>query len=132
MNAMTSVRILPAALVLALASIGLTAHAQTAATTTSEPTMTEKAKEAGKDAVDATERGAKKAYKATKTTGQKAWNATKSGTRKAVNATGRGVKKVATATGNVAHRAADATRAAGNKIGEKIPGTEQNEAAKKP
>ena len=37
-----------------------------------------------------------------------------------------------TATSNVATKAADATRATGDKFGEKIPGTAQNEAAKKP
>jgi len=42
------------------------------------------------------------------------------------------VKKAGTATSNVATKAADATRATGDKIGEKIPGTAQNEAAKKP
>ena len=49
-----------------------------------------------------------------------------------MNATERGVKKAATATGNVANKAADATRATGDKIGEKIPGTAQHDAAKKP
>ena len=40
------------------------------------------------------------------------------------------MKKAGTATSNVATKAADATRATGDKIGEKIPGTAQHDAAK--
>ncbi len=121
------IRIVPAVLALALAGIGLSATAQTAAT---QPTTTEKVKEAGKDAVNATENGAKKAYSATKRTTKKAYNATKRGTKKAVASTESGLSKAGTATENVATKAADGTRSVGNKIGEKIPGTAQNEAAK--
>lgn len=123
------IRIVPAVLALAFASVGFSANAQTAAT---QPTVTEKATDATKSAVTATENGAKKAYGATKKTTKKAYNATKRGTKKAVAATESGVKKAGTATANVATKAADGTRAVGDKIGEKIPGTAQNEAVKKP
>ncbi|MDM0040059.1 hypothetical protein QTH89_09500 [Variovorax sp. J22G21] len=126
------IRTVPAVLALAFASIGLSATAQTTAPAAPQPTTTEKVKEAGKEAVVATETGAKKAYTATKKTTKKAYNATKSGTKKAVAATKSGVSKAATATENTATKAADGTRAVGDKIGEKIPGTAQNEAAKKP
>lgn len=78
---------------------------------------------------------AEKAWDATKSGTEKAWDATKSGTEKGWDATKRGTKKAADATGKAVTGAGDsaisATRNAGNKIGEKIPGTEQNEAAKK-
>ena len=119
------IRLLPAALALALASIGLSAAAQTQpappAQPAAQPTTVEKMENAG----------------------EKAWTGTKKTTKKAVHATKRTTKKVAHATGNVAHKAgtavsntataaADKTRQVGDKIGEKIPGTPQNEAAKKP
>lgn len=101
-------RILPAALALAFASIGFSAAAQTPAP--AEPTVTDKAK----------------------ATGEKAWDATKDTATKV----GKGTKKVAKKTGNVVagagHKTADGMRSAGHKIGEKIPGTAENEAAKKP
>ncbi|MGR4869548.1 hypothetical protein ACIPRI_11855 [Variovorax sp. LARHSF232] len=78
---------------------------------------------------------AEKAWDATKSGTEKAWDATKSGTEKGWDATKRGTKKAADATGKAVTGAGDAaitgTRNAGNKIGEKIPGTEQNEAVKK-
>lgn len=111
-------RILPAALALAFASAGLSAMAQT---TSTEPSVADKAVDTGKAAVNATERGAKKA-----------WSATKKTTKKAANATKRGAKKAVNATENAGHAAADGMRTTGDKIGEKIPGTAQNEAAKKP
>jgi hypothetical protein len=110
-----SLRMLPAALAVALASIGLSAVAQTQPA----PTTTEKVEGAGEKAWDATKSGTKKAVNATKTGTKKAWNATKRGTKKAV-----------TATENAGTAAADKTRQVGDKIGEKIPGTAQNEAAK--
>ncbi|RYF75159.1 MAG: hypothetical protein EOO29_24265, partial [Comamonadaceae bacterium] len=90
-----------AAVVMALAGIGMAAHAQTTAT---QPTTTEKVKEAGRDAVQATERGAEKAWDATKDTtkraanatergAEKAWDATKDTTKRAANATERGAEK---------------------------------------
>ena len=69
MNA-SSLRILPAAIVLSLASIGLSATAQT--TTTTEPTVTEKAKETGGAVVDKTKDTSKKAYNASARTTKKA------------------------------------------------------------
>lgn len=89
-----------------------------------------KTKEVGGEAVDATESGAKKAYRKTKEVGGKAVDATESGAKKAYSATKHGVQKAGDATANVAHKTADGMRTAGDKIGEKIPGTEQNEAAK--
>jgi len=78
---------------------------------------------------------AEKAWDATKGGTEKAWDATKSGTEKGWDATKRGTKKAADATGKAVTGAGDAaitgTRNVGNKIGEKIPGTEQNEVAKK-
>lgn len=56
--------------------------------------------------------------------GEKVWDATKTDTKKAVNATGKAVDDAAAG-------AASETRKAGDKIGEKIPGTTQNEAVKK-
>ena len=106
------VRTLPAALALALACIGGAAVAQT---------TTQKAENAGE-----------KAWDATKKDTEKAWDATKHGTKKAVKATEKGAKATGKAVDNVASDAAAGTRKVGDKIGEKIPGTEQNEAAKKP
>ena len=68
----------------------------------------------------------------TENAGEKAWDATKHGTKKAVNATEKGAKSTGKAIDNVATDAADGTRNVGNKIGEKIPGTEQHDAVKKP
>jgi len=123
----STLRILPAVLALAFASAGLSAMAQT----TTEPTMTEKATATGKEAVNATENGAKKAWSATKSGSKKAYNATRKTTKKAYNATKKGVSKAVDATENAGHAAANGMRSTGNKIGEKIPGTPQNEAAKK-
>jgi len=106
------VRIVPAAVALAFACVGASAIAQT---------TTQKV-----------EGDATKAWDATKNTSKKAWNGTKHYTHKAV----KGTEKAADATGNAidkgATKAADATRDVGDKIGSKIPGTAQNEAAKKP
>ena len=55
---------------------------------------------------------------------EKAWDATKTDTKKAEKETGKAVD-------NAPSDAASETRKAGNKIGEKIPGTTQNEAVKK-
>jgi hypothetical protein len=109
------VRTLPAALALALAGIGFSAVAQTAA-----PSTTQKVEKAGENAWDKTKEGT-----------EKAWDATKSGTNKAVKATEKGAKATGDAVGNVATDAADGTRKMGDKIGEKIPGTAQHDAAKK-
>ncbi|MDN8616836.1 hypothetical protein [Variovorax ginsengisoli] len=117
------VRTLPAALALALACIGGAAFAQT---------TTQKAENAGEKAWDATKKDTEKAWDATKQGSEKAWDATKHGTKKAVKATEKGAKATGKAVDNVASDAAAGTRKVGNKIGEKIPGTEQNEAAKKP
>ena len=110
---------LPLVLALSLAALAGPALAQ------SEPPN------AAEKAWDATKGGAEKGWDATKSGSEKAWDATKSGTKKAANAT----EKAADATGKAVTGAGDAaitgTRNAGNKIGEKIPGTEQNEAAKK-
>lgn len=103
-------RTLPAALVLAIASVGLSAIAQTPAPAVqpTQPTMVQKAEATGKKAVNATKRVAKKAGNAT--------------------------KKVAVKTGNAVakagHKTADAMRSTGAAIGEKIPGTAENNAAK--
>lgn len=107
MNQRTSFR--PVATFLALACVGGMAFAQAAATSPGPKT----------------ENTAEKAWDKTKGGAEKAWDATKSGTKKAARATGKAVDKVATG-------AADGTRKVGNKIGEKLPGTAQNEAAKKP
>ena len=109
------VRTLPSALALALAGIGFSAVAQTTA-----PSTTQKVENAGEKAWDKTKEGT-----------EKAWDATKSGTKKAVKATEKGAKKTGKAIDNVATDAADGTRKVVDKIGEKIPGTAQNEAAKK-
>lgn len=110
------VRTLPAAVALAFACIGVSATAQTTA-----PSTTQKVENAGEKAWDATKSGT-----------EKAWDSTKSGTKKAVTATEKGAKATGKAIDNVATDAADGTRKVGNKIGEKVPGTEQHEAAKKP
>jgi hypothetical protein len=55
---------------------------------------------------------------------EKVWDATKADTKKAVDATGKAIDTTAS-------DAAAGTRKAGDKIGEKIPGTTQNEAVKK-
>jgi uncharacterized membrane protein len=112
----TVIRTLPAALVLACACIGAPATAQT-----SQPGTVQKAENAGEKAWDKTKEGS-----------EKAWDATKSGSKKAVKATEKGAKATGKAVSNVASDAADGTRKVGDKIGEKIPGTVQNEAAKKP
>ncbi|MDM0032952.1 hypothetical protein QTI33_12530 [Variovorax sp. J22P271] len=117
------VRTLPAALALAVACIGGAAVAQT---------TTQKAENAGEKAWDATKSGTEKAWDKTKAGSEKAWDATKHGTKKAVKATEKGAKATGKAVDNVATDAADGTRKVGDKIGEKIPGTAQNEAAKKP
>ncbi len=118
------VRTLPAALALAFACIGVPAVAQT--------TTTQKVENAGEKAWDATKSGTEKAWDKTKAGTEKAWDATKHGTKKAVKATEKGAKATGKAIDNVATDAADGTRKVGDKIGEKIPGTAQNEAAKKP
>lgn len=119
---MSSVRTFPAVLALAIASVGLSAFAQTpapAAAPATPPTVTEKVEAAGSKAVNATERTSKKAWHATKRTAKKAEHAT---------------KKVATKAGNAVagagHKAANAMRSTGAAIGEKIPGTAENDAAK--
>ena len=117
------VRTLPAALALALACIGGAAVAQT---------TTQKTENAGEKAWDATKSDTEKAWDSTKHGTEKAWDATKHGTKKAVNATEKGAKSTGKAIDNVATDAATGTRNVGNKIGEKIPGTEQHDAAKKP
>ncbi len=110
---------LPVALALSLTVLAGPALAQS-----SEPNAAEKA-------WDATKSGAEKGWDATKRGTEKGWDATKRGTKKAADATG----EAADATGKAVTGAGDAaiagTRNVGNKIGEKIPGTEQNEAAKK-
>ncbi|MDM0012525.1 hypothetical protein QTH87_08775 [Variovorax sp. J22P168] len=121
------VRTLPAAVALAVACIAGSAVAQTAA-----PTTTQKVENAGEKAWDATKSGTEKAWDKTKAGSEKAWDATKSGTKKAVKATEKGAKATGKAVDNVATDAADGTRKVGNKIGEKIPGTAQHDAAKKP
>lgn len=132
------VRTLPAAVALAVACIAGSAVAQTAA-----PTTTQKVEKTGEKAWDATKSGtekawdktkagSEKAWDATKSGSEKAWDATKSGTKKAANATERGAKATGKAVDNAATSAADGTRSVGNKIGEKIPGTTQYDAAKKP
>ncbi len=105
------VRTLPAALALAFACAGMSAIAQT---------ETQKMEKEGEKAWDATKKGT-----------EKAWDATKSGTKKAAKATEKGAKATGKAIDDVASDAASGTRKVGDKIGEKIPGTAQNEAAKK-
>jgi hypothetical protein len=107
----SNMRILSASVALAFACIGGSAVAQS---------TTQKAENAGEKAWDATKSGT-----------EKAWDATKSGTNKAVKATEKGAKATGKAVDNVANDAAAGTRKAGDKIGEKIPGTAQNEAVKK-
>jgi hypothetical protein len=105
------VRTLPAALAVAFACVGMSAVAQT---------ETQKL-----------EKDADKAWDSTKKGTEKAWDSTKSGTKKAAHATEKGAKKAGQAVDDVASDAASGTRKAGDKIGEQIPGTEQNAAAKK-
>jgi len=135
----TSIRTLPAAVALAVASIAMPSMAQN----TAAPTTTEKVENAGEKAWDSTKSGTKKAVNATERTGEKAWDSTKSGskkawdstkrgTKKAVDATERGAKATGNAVSNAGGAAADATRKTGDKIGEHIPGTAQHDAAKKP
>ena len=93
------VRALPAAVVLAFASLSLSVMAQS---------TTQKAEKEG----------------------EKMWDATKAETGKAVKATEKGAKATGNAIDNVANDAASGTRKVGDKIGEKIPGTAQNEAVK--
>jgi hypothetical protein len=99
------VRTVPAAVALALATLGVAAFAQTTA-----PSTTEKIEDTSK-----------KAWDSTKHTSEKAWHATKHGTHKAVKAT----EHAADATGHEidkgATAAADATRSTGEKIGSKLP-----------
>ncbi|RZI69839.1 hypothetical protein [Variovorax guangxiensis] len=111
------IRTVPAILALGIASIGFSAVAQPATSTTTvapavapEPTVTEKVKD-----------GSKKAYKATKRTAKKAGHAT-----------GNAAKKTGNAVAGVGHKAANGMRTAGHKIGEKIPGTAEHDAVKKP
>jgi len=118
----SNTRILTASVALAFACIGGSAVAQS---------TTQKAENAGEKAWDATKSGTEKAWDATKSGSEKAWDATKSGTDKAVKATEKGAKATGKAVDNVANDAAAGTRKAGDKIGEKIPGTAQNEAVKK-
>ncbi|WP_431273866.1 hypothetical protein ACQ858_17300 [Variovorax ureilyticus] len=129
----TSIRILPAAFALAVASVALPAMAQS----TTAPSTTEKVEHAGKEAWDSTKSGTKKAVKATEHGGEKAWDATKRGSEKAWDATKRGANATGKAVSDAGGAAADATRKAGDKIGEQIPGTAQHDAktqneAKKP
>jgi len=112
------IRALPAALVLAIASVGLSAVAQTPAPA-DQPTMTQKAEATGAKAVAATKRTSKKAWHATKRTARKAGHATKTVAVKAGDA-----------VASVGHKAANGMRSAGAAIGEKIPGTAENNAAK--
>jgi hypothetical protein len=119
------VRTLPAVLTLALASIGLSAIAQTTA-----PTTTQKAENAGEKAWDATKADTKKAVDATESGSKKAWDATKHGTKKAVKGTEHAVDATGKAIGDAGSAAASGTRKVGDKIGEQIPGTAQNEAVK--
>ncbi|MDM0000834.1 hypothetical protein QTI24_19645 [Variovorax sp. J22P240] len=107
----SNIRVLSTAVALAFACIGGSAVAQS---------TTQKVENAGEKAWDATKSGT-----------EKAWDATKSGTKKAVKATEKGAKATGKAVDNVATDAADGTRKVGDKIGEKIPGTVQNEAVKK-
>jgi hypothetical protein len=123
----TSIRILPAALALAVASVAsvaLPAMAQN----TAAPSTTEKMENAGKETWDATKSGTEKAVKATEHGGEKAWDATKSGSKKAWTATKKGAHATGKAVGDAGGAAADATRKAGDKIGEQIPGTTQHDA----
>lgn len=122
----TSIRILPAALTLAVASVALPALAQN----TAAPTTTEKVENASKEAWDSTKSGTKKAVKATEQGGEKAWDATKSGSKKAWNATKKGAHATGKAVSDAGGAAADATRKTGDKIGEHIPGTAQHDAKK--
>lgn len=140
----TSIRVLPAAFALAVASVALPVMAQN----TTAPSTTEKVEHAGKEAWDstksgtkkavkATEHGGEKAWDATKSGSEKAWDATKSGSEKAWNATKRGANATGKAVSDAGGAAADATRKVGDKIGEQIPGTAQHDAktqheAKKP
>lgn len=129
----TSIRVLPAAFALAVASVALPVMAQN----TTAPSTTEKVEHAGKEAWDSTKSGTKKAVKATEHGGEKAWDATKSGSEKAWNATKRGANATGKAVSDAGGAAADATRKVGDKIGEQIPGTAQHDAktqheAKKP
>lgn len=122
------VRTLPAVLVLAFASVGVSAIAQTAAP--AAPTTTQKVEKAGDKAWDATKADTKKAVDATESGSKKAWKATKHGTKKVVKGTEHAVDATGKAIGNAGTAAADGTRKVGDKIGEKIPGTAQNEAVK--
>ena len=111
------IRTIPAILALGIASIGFSAVAQPATSSTTmapavapEPTATEKVKD-----------GSKKAYKATKRTAKKAGHAT-----------GNAARKTGHAVAGVGHKTANGMRTAGHKIGEKIPGTAEHDAVKKP
>lgn len=119
------VRTLPAVLVLAFASVGVSAIAQTAA-----PTTTQKVEKTGEKAWDATKQDTKKAVDATESGSKKAWTATKHGTKKAVKGTEHAVDATGKAIGDAGSAAASGTRKVGDKIGEKIPGTAQNDAVK--
>ena len=86
----TFARTLPVVLALAFGAVGISAVAQTTAPATAEPSTTEKVKEAGKDAYDATKDTTKRAVNATERGAEKAWDATKRTTKKAANATESG------------------------------------------
>ena len=88
-------------------------------------------KEAGKDAVDATKTTTKKAVNATERGTKKAWDATKRTTKKATTATKNAAVKTRDAVETAGHKTADGMRSTGKTIGEKVPGTAENEAAKK-
>lgn len=79
-----------------------------------------------------TEKEGEKVWEKTKEGAEKAWDATKGTTEKAVKATEKGAGAAGRAVGDVAGDAADTTRKVGDKIGQEIPGTVQNEAARKP
>lgn len=100
----TIVRNLPLVVTLALACIGVSAVGQTAAPSTT-PKMEKE--------------------------GEKIWDKTKEDTEKALKATEKGAKAAGSEVDKAGTDAADGTRKVGDKIGEKIPGTTQNEAVKK-
>ena len=122
-------RALPLSLALAFSLLSFGAHAQDK--TPQQPGVVQKTENAVGNAAETVKEDSVKAYDATKQGAKKAYKATKRTTKKAYKATKHGVEKGVDATENAAHKAAGATRATGEKIGEKIPGTAEHDAATK-
>lgn len=110
---MKTFRLVPIAAVLATATFGFGAIAQTASTPPAEkPTVVEKVENSRP--VKATERGVTRAA-----------NATKRGVTRAANATKRGTARARNATARAATKTKDTLTNTGEKIADKLPPAKQ-------